>query len=192
MTPLSRRDPAGIFLSSSFLHLPLGSYTGTSEPRGAYGYSFFPCDLHRFEGWNCRCLAMFSFKRSSKIWPEEKQILIQLFWREKSSNASFFLSFTRHQKITKHRKSYFEFYKQWCKHRHTQSRWIPEEKYNHTTFSRFQPPQLMYSGMLLKAWDCFLPDFSLKPHIPAFLQKKKKKKAKTKKWWGQKKFGING
>lgn len=115
MTSLSRRDPAGIFLSFSFLHLhlpPTLEPLNLEEPMDTWIFLTVICIIL---GAGCCCLAMFSvFKDPVKSGQRGKQILTQLFWRGKVIKCFFFLSFTLHQKITKHRESYFEFHKQWC------------------------------------------------------------------------------
>lgn len=187
MIPLSRRDTAGIFLSFSFLH-PHSASTpeplNLEEPKDTRIFLTMICIVL---GAGCRCLAVFLFQRPSEIWPGEKEILIHLFWRGKSHQMLFFLSFTLHQKITKHRKSYFEFYKQWCNTGTPHQDESLKKSIITLHFSRFQPLQQMCSGMLLKC-GTVLWISPLKPTSLIFFRKKKVQKQKmmgTKEIWNQ-------
>ena len=189
MTLLSRRDPAGIFLSFSFLHLhlpPTLEPLNLEEPMDTWIFLTVICIIL---GAGCRCLAMFSFfKDPVKSGQRGKQILTQLFWRGKAIKCFFFfLSFTLHQKITKHRKSYFEFYKQWCNTGTPNRDESLKKSIIMLHFSRFQPPQLMCSGMLLKGGTVFWISPLKSTSLP-FFRKKKKQKQKmmgTKEIWNQ-------
>lgn len=93
MIPLSRRDPAGIFLSFSFLH-PHSASTleplNLEEPKDTPIFLTMICIVL---GAGCRCLAVFLFQRPSEIWPGGKEILIHLFWRGKTHQILFFFKF---------------------------------------------------------------------------------------------------
>ena len=97
MTPLSRRDPAGIFLSFSFLHLQLAPTLeplNLEEPMDTWIFLTVICIVLRA---GCRCLAMFSFfKDPSKIWPEGKTDLNSIVLEGKSHQMLLFFFFKFH------------------------------------------------------------------------------------------------
>ena len=140
---------------------------------------FSNCDLHHFGGWVSLFGYVFLFQRPSEIWPEGKTDLNSIVLKGKSHQMLFFfLSFTLHQKITKHRKSYFEFYKQWCNTGTPNRDESLKKSIIMLHFSRFQPPQLMCSGMLLKGGTVFWISPLKSTSLP-FFRKKKKSKNKT-------------